>query len=332
MKPAGPVTHFIGKLIIALLLTVSAPPGASAEMSPALKANVEVTGEYVLLGDLFTNAGDTAQIPVFRAPAPGGSGTVKADRLARAARSHGLEWDNPHRVAQIRVTRAGLLIAEDEVKDIIAETLRERIKSAIANRTFEVTFAADQAPLYVASDKIPSVEVVRLRYSQRSGQFIAVIAAPAGDPGARHYTYSGRAVEVSTIAVPVHNMRRGTVISEHDVEMRNVPVRRIESATLTEISDLVGMAVKRTLRAGEPVRSRDIERPQIVRKNADVTIQHKGPGLILTVRATALQSGAMGDIINIRNATSNRIIQGRVIGPELVEAVVGGSRKLAQAN
>jgi flagella basal body P-ring formation protein FlgA len=332
MTPAGPVARIIHALTLAAVIAVIAPAFALAQMTPQVKPNVEVTGDYVLLGDLFIHAGAAAQVAVFRAPAPGGSGTVNAERLARVAKGHGLDWDNPRNIGQVQVSRAGLLIAEDELRDMIAGTLKKRIASSINGRTFDVTFTTDQPELYVAADKLPAAEVVQLRYSRRSGRFTAVIAAPAGDPAARRYNYSGRAVEVSSIAVPVHNMRRGAVITEHDVEMRNIPVRRIDSTTMTEMPDLIGMAAKRSLRAGEPVRTRDIEHPQIVRKNGEVTLQYKGPGLVLTVRGTALQSGAMGDIINIRNATSNRIIQGRIIGPELVEAAVGGARKLAQAN
>ncbi len=332
MKTAGSIAHVVGALIIAAALVTLAPSGAAAQMTPEVKPNVEVTGDYVLLGDLFLNAGSAADISVFRSPAPGGSGTVNAERLVRVARSHGLDWDNPRRIAQIQVSRAGLLITEDEIKDLVSDTLIERISSTIDSRAFDVTFTTDQAGLYVDSTEQPTAEVVQLRYSRRTGRFTAVIAAPAGDPAARHHHYAGRAVEVNIIAVPVHTMRRGAVMTENDVEMRRIPVRRIEGTTLTQMSDLVGMAAKRTLRTGEPIRVRDVEHPQIVRKNGKVTIQHKGPGLVLTIRGTALQSGALGDIINIRNATSNRIIQGRVIGPELVEAVVGGPRTLARAN
>ncbi len=332
MKLASSITTITYAFVITVALTVIAPFGASAQMAPQVKANVEVTGDYVLLGDLFTNAGNAAEVVAFRAPAPGGSGTVNANRLAKVARSHGLDWGNPRNIVQVQVSRAGLLIADDEIKDMIADTLDQQITSAIAGRGFAVTFTSDQSPLYVQSDAAPTAEVVQLRYSKRSGHFTAVIVAPAGDPAAIRRTYTGRAVEVITVAVPVRTMRRGSVMTEQDVEMRDVPVRKIDGTTLTELSDLIDMAAKRTLRAGDPVRVRDIEEPKIVLKNTQVTLRHQAKGMLLTVRAIALQSGALGETINIRNANTNRIIQGRIIGTELVQAVVGGSRKVARAN
>ncbi len=332
MKTERVIITLLNTFIIAVTLAVIAPSGGSAQMAPEVKAHVEVTGDYVLLGDLFKNAGNAAKIEAFKSPAPGGSGTVNADRLVRVARNHGLDWNNPRNISQVQVSRAGLLITDGEIKDMIAATLDEQTTSQVADRGFDITFTSDQPPLYVPSDVAPTAEVVQLRYSKRTGQFTAVIAAPAGDPAARRHSYSGRAVEVSSIAVPIRNMRRGEVITEQDVEIRNVPVRKIDGTTLTEMSDLVGMAARQSLRTGKPIRVRDIEEPKIVRKNTTVTVQLKSRGLVLTVRGTALQSGAMGDTINIRNANSNRIIQGKVIAPELVQAVVGATRKLAQAN
>ncbi len=332
MTAAWPVQRTFGTFIIALTIVVTSAAIAAAQMSPVLKTTVEVTGDFVLARDLFSNAGDLAEVRLFRAPEPGGSGTINADRLARIVQRQGLNWGNPDHIRQVQVSRAGLLITEDEISDLVSNTLRERFDLTSQSRTFAVNITSDQPPLYVAGDKDPAADLIQMRYSRRTGAFTATISAPAGDPAARHYVYTGRAIEVSAVPVLIHAVRRGAVITAHDVEVRNVAVRRIDSSTVLETVDLVGMAALRTLRAGQPIRARDLEQPQIVRRNATVTVEHKGPGLVLTVRATAMQSGALGDIINIRNRTSNRIIQGKIIGPERVEAVVRTSRQVAVAN
>lgn len=331
MKKPALIDRIASTVIAAIALVIAPPEIALAQLVPQLKAQVEVSGEYVRLGDLFEHPGSKADLPVFRAPAPGGAGTIRAARLVRVAQDNGLDWDNPRRIPEVRVTRIGLLIGEDEIREQIAATLGDKAGNG-GERTFEISFTSDPAPLYVASDQAPSAEVMQVRFSRRSGRFSAVIAAPADDPAAIRRTYTGRAVEVSRVPVLVHSIRRGAVISAGDVELRNVPLRRIESTTVTDIADLVGMAVTRTIRAGYPVRARDIEQPQIVHRNDMVTVRHKVPGLLLTARAKALESGALGDVIEIRNATSNRIIHGKVIGPELVEAIVTGPSRVANAN
>lgn len=332
MKTFRTIRRSLCAAILGTALTLTAVPGASAQMMPELRSNIQVSGDFVRLGDLFDNPGVDAETPLFRAPAPGASGTVNARRLAEAARRHGVIWDNPHRIRHIRIIRRGTLISKAEVRDLISAELENQISRTGGERSFDIQFAADQSPLYVPSDKDPVAEVVELRYSRRSGRFAAVIVAPAGDPSGIRVTYNGRAVQVSAVPVLVRTVRRGGVISEHDVEVRAVPVHRTDSATLFDTADLIGMAAKRTLRAGQPIGANDIREPEVVRKNAQITVRYKSPGLTLTMRAIALQSGVLGQVINIRNQQSSRTIQAKVIGPDLVAATAAGTRLLAANN
>ena len=139
---------------------------------------------------------------------PGGSGTVQAERLVRVARKNGLDWDNPRNISPGAgfPGRSAHRRRRDQRHDRRNHWTSRSHRWSPA-RSFDVTFTSDQAPLYVPSDAVPVAEVVQLRYSKRSGHFTAVIAAPAGDPAAKRRSYTGRAVEVSIIAVPVHNMR-----------------------------------------------------------------------------------------------------------------------------
>ena len=67
-------------------LTVASP----ALALPSLKPAVSVTGPVVTVGDLFMDAGDFASTPLFRAPAPGTTGTVGIAEITAAAAMAGL--------------------------------------------------------------------------------------------------------------------------------------------------------------------------------------------------------------------------------------------------
>lgn len=297
-----------------------------------LRQTIEVSGDLVLLGDLFESAGEQAGTPVFRAPAPGKSGAVSARRLMRAAEANGLQWDNPDRVREVTITRRGVLIALDDIKELLTDELANRVDASGTGTLIQIRFSGKAKPLYVPADKMPEAEVAELRFNRRSGRFSAIVAAPAGDPQARRYTYSGRAVEAREIAVPTRTIRRGSVIGADDVELRAVPMRRIDSTTVEDQADLIGMAAKRTLRPEQPVRARDLERPKIVKKNGAVTVRYQSPGLMLTMRGRALEDGAKGDVISILNVQSKRKVLGKVIGPNLVASVNETSHLIAATN
>ena len=62
----------------------------AAAQTPALRANVTVTGDVVRIGDLIDNAGAVADVPIFRAPDLGTRGAVATDRIVEAIRPHQL--------------------------------------------------------------------------------------------------------------------------------------------------------------------------------------------------------------------------------------------------
>jgi flagellar basal body P-ring formation protein FlgA len=56
-------------------------------------------------------------------------------------------------------------------------------------------------------------------------------------------------------------------------------------------------------------------KPDLVLRNEAVTLIYEAPGLMLTIRGKALESGAEGDLVNVLNIQSKRTVQGTVSGP-----------------
>jgi flagella basal body P-ring formation protein FlgA len=59
-------------------------------------------------------------------------------------------------------------------------------------------------------------------------------------------------------------------------------------------------------------------RPELVQRNENVTLVFEVPGIMLTSRAKALESGTEGDLISVLNMQSKRTVQGVVTGPNTV--------------
>ena len=49
------------------------------------------------------------------------------------------------------------------------------------------------------------------------------------------------------------------------------------------------MAARRALRAGQPLRSADLMKPELVQRNETVTLVYEVPGIVLTMRGKALE-------------------------------------------
>src|SRR3989304_842191 len=80
-----------GAALIALAVpAVGQTTAALVQNRPVLKAEAVVTGDIVRIGDLIEHAGIVANIPIFRAPDLGSTGTVPANAVIEAVRAHAL--------------------------------------------------------------------------------------------------------------------------------------------------------------------------------------------------------------------------------------------------
>jgi len=94
------------------------------------------------------------------------------------------------------------------------------------------------------------------------------------------------------------------------------------SATPDALSDMqlaAGKASKRALRTGDVVRSGWLLSPTLVRRGEPVRIVARSGGIEVTVAGEALDAGARGDTVRVRNTATGNIIRARVVSMATVE-------------
>jgi DNA-directed RNA polymerase alpha subunit len=98
---------------------------------------------------------------------------------------------------------------------------------------------------------------------------------------------------------------------------------------LAQAAEILGLAAKRPVRAGQPLRAADLMKPEVVKKNDIVMMRYEIPGIVLTLRGQALDNGTEGDVVNVLNIQSKRTIQGTVTGPGQVTMLAPNTGRLA---
>ena len=91
------------------------------------------------------------------------------------------------------------------------------------------------------------------------------------------------------------------------------------------------MQARRQLRAGQALRVADLAKPDLVQRDQNVTLIYESPGLYLTVRGKALESGTEGDVVNVVNLQSKRTVSGAVSGRGQVSISVATPRPALSA-
>jgi flagella basal body P-ring formation protein FlgA len=186
----------------------------------------------------------------------------------------------------------------------------------------DVQIAARRLELHVDRSQPPSVSVEDVSYDPVSRRFRASLLAPAGDPSAPRVWISGRVHTVKEVPVLVRRVAMGSAIQERDLRFMRIRESRLGRNIVSDAGELIGMAPRRPIQAGQPIRASDLKEPETVRKGSLVTMALVSGRLRLTTTGRALRSGAEGDIIPVLNVQSHKTVQAAVKSPGRVEILL----------
>lgn len=297
---------------LSLVLSVTLPTSLAAA-APVLKAQVTVADPIVTVGDMFEDAGQFAEMPLFRAPMPGTTGQVDLNAIRSAAARVGLTEFQINGLSQIAVSRTAAIVDHDLLASLIDQDLRHRGILG-ADMTANMLFSTPVDAIKVATDEPPAV-LDNLRYLPGNGTFSARFRL-AGH--ARPLDVTGT-IEIS-IQAPhlVAGLPAGTVLRPDHIVMRPLPIQQADAQGVASVNQLVGMALNRQSREGMLLRASDVSQPVAIAKNDLVTIYYRQGPMTLTVRGQAVTSAAAGAPLQVLNLVSRRIISATVVAPGAV--------------
>jgi len=303
MKPA---------LSFFLLALAATPAAAQLSDAPArLKSQATVSSDIVRIGDLVENAGAIANTPIFRAPDLGQTGAVAVHAVLDAVRPYGLIAVDAHGLSEVAVTHASRTMAASAIEQRIAAVLAARYavgKPENLKVTFDQAVRPIELPLTSAAEPAPT----RATYDKAGGRFDVTFELA----GARtQWRYTGTAVETVEAAVVTRALARGDLVKHSDISIEQRPRSEFASDPPASVSGVVGLAARTSVRAGQGLRNSDLMKPEVVKKNEMVLLHYEVPGIVLTMRGQALDSGSEGDTVNVLNVQSKRTIQGTITGP-----------------
>ncbi|WP_238547795.1 flagellar basal body P-ring formation chaperone FlgA [Meridianimarinicoccus roseus] len=119
------------------------------------------------------------------------------------------------------------------------------------------------------------------------------------------------------VATLVGPLAAGAVIGPDDIALAPAAVGTGTGA-FGRIDALVGRRLATNLGAGHVVLARHLERDWVVTRGKPVAIAFEGGIVSVTAPGIALQDGQQGDLIDIENRASGRVIKGYVAGPNKI--------------
>ena len=115
-------------------------------------------------------------------------------------------------------------------------------------------------------------------------------------------------------AVPVLNktVRIGDVLTEDMVTIENRQMINSRD-TVQKMEAVLGMQAVRFLNAGQILQYSDLKKETILKKGQIVRAMFGGADFEVAISAEAQESGAIGDVVKIKNLDSQRVFAAKVI-------------------
>ncbi|MEP7240087.1 MAG: flagellar basal body P-ring formation chaperone FlgA [Devosia sp.] len=288
-------------LALAALLALVGPAFAS----PVLRGDVTVTHPVVTIGDVFDDAGDLAGTAIFRAPAPGTTGTVALADLTRAARSVGLtEFDALGRTT-IQVARATTVVDGTMLGSLISTELAAR-GLLVDGLTADTRFDVADLSLYAERSDAPA-KLVTLRYAPGSSAFAARFLVTGID---KPVDLTGTIQLMTSVPRLNANIAAGAILAADDFDVVQVALSTAQAGGYADLEQLVGKQLLRQSRSGIMLKPTDVSDPVVVTRSAMVTVLFRSGAMTLSVKGQALGNAAAGQPVDVMNTLTKKILHG----------------------
>jgi flagella basal body P-ring formation protein FlgA len=160
----------------------------------------------------------------------------------------------------------------------------------------------------------PTVAAVDTRLASRM-RFAAVCAGADG----WRYEFVVRAQVSARVVVSAAEVAAGRVLTADDLLLERHDISAIPDS-LADVKAALGLAARRTLRGGEVLRAAMLAAPTLVKRGDAVRIVARREQVEVSMAGEALDSGARGAVLRVRNA-NGATIRARVSAAGTVEPV-----------
>ncbi len=123
------------------------------------------------------------------------------------------------------------------------------------------------------------------------------------------------------VVVAAHPIATGQRLQAGDLRLAERNIATLRDDYFTDLAAAVGQESRQMMRAGEVLGQRAVRPARVVQRGQSLIIEASGGPISVRMRGEAMQDGRRGQRIRVRNLSSQRIIEARVIGPDRVRVI-----------
>ena len=114
-----------------------------------------------------------------------------------------------------------------------------------------------------------------------------------------------------------NNLKKGEVIQKHDLKFDYKP-NSVGNGFFESFDSLVGRKINQNLSKGQVIKIRHLEENFMVSEGQSIIIFSDLYGINVRMQGNALENGHFNELIKVKNISSGKIVQGRVINEKKI--------------
>ncbi len=206
-------------------------------------------------------------------------------------------------------------IAESVHHNDLKSEIESRIKDELGITNIHITNIHNLEKL----TKSQNIQIISLEDKGNCRVMLNII-----DYLGKKYSISAKYEELIEVSVPIKDIEKGEALKEEDFKLSMLSLGKTKYLYILNIVDKINnkeSSAKHKLLANKPIKLSDIESQVILHKGQAVKLEFHKHNLTIESLGVCLMSGAVGDIIKVKNLDTNKVLQGVIINSNIVSIV-----------
>jgi flagella basal body P-ring formation protein FlgA len=108
------------------------------------------------------------------------------------------------------------------------------------------------------------------------------------------------------------------IVKASDVRLERREIAGLQGRPFYRIDEVVGQQVARAIPVNETLTQKKLERPTVMRRGSAVTLVYETGALRVETPGIAEENGKTGELIQVKNPSSGKLLRGRVLDGRMV--------------
>ena len=219
----------------------------------------------------------------------------------------------------IGISCFNVLASEDFLDSTISSLLLEKISDdrVVLEHTYNSKTQAEKV-------KAKQRHITNIVLDQFDSKYLSYVASVRYNDN-KEELIQGRYSVYLMVPVAARYIKFGDIIQESDLVAKKMSLNSLAKGYFTDSASIIGMQAKRYILAGNMFKTSEISSPVVIKNGDPVNIVYDSGLISLKTLGIAMGSGAIGDMVKVKNSSSGAFLLGQIVNKSTVK--VGGDNE-----